>query len=66
MMTDGTEERQFLYAEDCCEALETVMERFTDFKPEDPLHITSFRADTNQRSCRHHYGMLQSGLVSKM
>ena len=44
MMTDGTEERQFLYAEDCCEALETVMERFTDFKPEDPLHITSFRA----------------------
>ena len=42
MMTDGTEERQFLYAEDCCEALETVMENYTDFKPEDPLHITSF------------------------
>ena len=44
MLTDGTEERQFLYAEDCCEALEMVMERYTDFKPEDPLHITSFRA----------------------
>jgi len=44
MMTDGTEERQFLYAEDCCEALETVMESYTDFKPEDPLHITSFRS----------------------
>ncbi len=44
MLTDGTEERQFLYAEDCCEALETVMEHFTDFKPEDPLHITSFRS----------------------
>ena len=44
MMTDGTEERQFLYAEDCCEALETVMENYTDFKPEDPLHITSFRS----------------------
>ena len=44
MMTDGTEERQFLYAEDCCEALETIMESYTDFKPEDPLHITSFRA----------------------
>ena len=44
MMTDGTEERQFLYAEDCCEALETVMENFTDFKPEDPLHITSFHS----------------------
>ena len=46
MMTDGTEERQFLYAEDCCEALEMVMENFTDFKPEDPLHITSFRGTT--------------------
>ena len=46
MLTDGTEERQFLYAEDCCEALETVMENFTDFKPEDPLHITSFRPST--------------------
>jgi nucleoside-diphosphate-sugar epimerase len=46
MMTDGTEERQFLYAEDCCEALETVMESYTDFKPEDPLHITSFNSST--------------------
>ena len=46
MMTDGTEERQFFYAEDCCEALETVMENFTDFKPEDPLHITSFHSTT--------------------
>ena len=46
MMTDGTEERQFLYAEDCCEALETVMENYTDFKPEDLLHITSFRGNT--------------------
>jgi nucleoside-diphosphate-sugar epimerase len=44
MLTDGTEERQFLYAEDCCEALETVMENYTDFKPEDPLHITSFNS----------------------
>ena len=46
MLTDGTEERQFLYAEDCCEALEAVMENYTDFKPEDPLHITSFRSET--------------------
>ena len=44
MLTDGTEERQFLYAEDCCEALEIIMENYTDFKPEDPLHITSFRS----------------------
>ena len=46
MMTDGTEERQFLYAEDCCEALETIMENYSDFKPEDPLHITSFHASS--------------------
>jgi len=46
MMTDGTEERQFLYAEDCCEALETVMEHYADFKSTDPLHITSFRNDS--------------------
>ena len=46
MMTDGTEERQFLYAEDCCEALETIMEHYTQFKPEDPLHITSFNSSS--------------------
>ena len=42
MMTDGTEERQFLYAEDCCEGLEVVMDNYSDFKSTDPLHITSF------------------------
>ena len=42
MLTDGQEEREFLYAEDCCEALETIMENYTDFTPEDNLHITSF------------------------
>jgi len=42
MLTDGQEQRDFLYAEDCCEALETVMENFTDFTSEDNLHITSF------------------------
>jgi nucleoside-diphosphate-sugar epimerase len=46
MMTDGTEERQFLYAEDCCEALETIMQCYSDFKPTDPLHVTSFRNDS--------------------
>jgi nucleoside-diphosphate-sugar epimerase len=46
MLTDGTEERQFLYAEDCCEALESVMENYKDFKTDDPLHITSFRQTT--------------------
>jgi len=42
MLTDGEEEREFLYAEDCCEALETIMENYTDFTPEDNLHITSY------------------------
>jgi len=46
MMTDGTEERQFLYAEDCCRGLETIMECYTDFKSEDELHLTSFHWNT--------------------
>ena len=46
MMTDGTEERQFLYAEDCCEALETIMENYSNFKPTDPLHVTSFSSSS--------------------
>ena len=46
MLTDGTEERQFLYAEDCCEGLETIMNCYKDFTPQDPLHITSFRYDS--------------------
>ena len=41
MMTDGTEEREFLYAEDCCEALETVMQEYNSFTSDDELHITS-------------------------
>ena len=41
MMTDGTEAREFLYAEDCCEALETVMETYHDLHSDDELHITT-------------------------
>ena len=41
MMTDGTEAREFLYAEDCCEALETVMESYDDLHSDDELHITT-------------------------
>ena len=44
MLTDGEEEREFLYAEDCCEALESIMDNYTDFTSEDNLHITSFRS----------------------
>ena len=46
MLTDGTEERQFLYAEDCCEALEAVMNNYDNLEPTDPLHITSFSSST--------------------
>ena len=42
MLTDGQEEREFLYAEDCCEALEIIMQNYGNFTPEDNLHITSF------------------------
>ena len=41
MMTDGTEQREFLYAEDCCEALEAIMEKYSDFTSDDELHITT-------------------------
>ena len=41
MMTDGSEHREFLYAEDCCEALEVVMEKYSDFSSDDDLHITT-------------------------
>ena len=41
MMTDGKEEREFLYAEDCCEALETIMGCYDQFTCDDELHITT-------------------------
>ena len=41
MMTDGKEEREFLYAEDCCEALETLMTNYESFTSDDVLLITS-------------------------
>ena len=44
MLTDGQEEREFLYAEDCCEALETIMLNYKEFRSEDNLHITSFNS----------------------
>ena len=44
LITDGEEEREFLYAEDCCEALETIMLNYKDFTPNDELHITSFQS----------------------
>jgi nucleoside-diphosphate-sugar epimerase len=44
MLTDGQEERDFLYAEDCCEALEVIMNSYNEFTSNDNLHITSFKS----------------------
>ena len=41
MMTDGTEAREFLYAEDCCEGLEAVMGNYDRLTSDDELHITT-------------------------
>ena len=46
MLTDGTEQREFLYAEDCCEALEQLMLEYDQFTSDSELHITSFRSTT--------------------
>ena len=46
MMTDGTEQREFLYAEDCCEALETIMLEYSEFTSDNDLHITTFSNTT--------------------
>lgn len=41
MMTDGKEQREFLYAEDCCEAMETILQNYDSFSSDDELHITT-------------------------
>ncbi len=42
MRTNGEEERQFLFADDCSEALSSVMDRFEDIDRDRNLHITNF------------------------
>jgi len=46
MRTDGKEEREFLYAEDCCEALEALMKNYSQTRLEKELHVTSFKSST--------------------
>lgn len=43
LLTDGTEERQFLYADDCCEALVTLSEKYATIPRDKELHITNFK-----------------------
>jgi len=42
MMTDGTEERQFLHTEDCCRALLTLAAEYDSVPRDKELHITNF------------------------
>lgn len=46
MMTDGSEERQFLHAEDCSRALMILSEKYNEIDRNKNLHITSFKWDT--------------------
>jgi nucleoside-diphosphate-sugar epimerase len=42
MMTDGKEERQFLHAEDCSNALLILSQKYNDIDRNEELHITNF------------------------
>jgi len=42
MLTDGTEVRQFLYADDACEAMTTLAQKYAEIPRDQELHITSF------------------------
>ena len=41
MLTDGTEVRQFLYSQDCCEALDIVCDNYNLIDSKQELHIAS-------------------------
>lgn len=44
MISDGEEERDLLYVEDCCEALAMVMDNYNVFSSNSNLHIASFNS----------------------
>jgi nucleoside-diphosphate-sugar epimerase len=46
MRTDGSEERQFLHADDCCACLEILMNSYNSIPRDKELHITSFTWNT--------------------
>lgn len=43
MLTDGEESRQFLYGDDCSEALYILSQKFKDLDKTQPYHVTSFQ-----------------------
>lgn len=42
MLTDGEEERQMLYVDDCCKCLTALAKNYQNIPRDIPLHITSF------------------------
>ena len=46
MLTDGKEERQFLHAEDCSNALMILSQKYDEIDREKNLHITNFEWNT--------------------
>ncbi|MCS3830043.1 nucleoside-diphosphate-sugar epimerase [Salinibacter ruber] len=42
MLTDGSEERQFLYGDDAAECLYTISEKYNNIDRNEDIHITSF------------------------
>lgn len=46
MMTDGTEERQFLHAEDCSKCLTILSQKYGEIDRSKNLHITNFEWNT--------------------
>ena len=43
MKTSGVEMRDFLYADDCCEGLETIMLNYEKFSQNQELHLANFQ-----------------------
>ncbi len=43
MRTDGAELRQFLYVEDCCEALFILSDLYNDISRDEELHISNYK-----------------------
>lgn len=46
MRTSGNECRQFLYVEDCCEALLTLSQKYNEISRDEQLHISNFEWST--------------------
>jgi nucleoside-diphosphate-sugar epimerase len=59
MRTTGTETRDFLHAEDCCNALIAIMENHSQITKEKKLHLSSFKYTSINRVAEliaQHYG----------